>query len=64
MVNHPSEYKWTSYMCDAYGEVNRLICTHETYSRLGLSEEARQQVYASLFELLWMKKKYKLSVML
>ena len=50
MVNHPSEYKWSSYMCNAHGEVNRLICPHETYNRLGLSEKSRQQAYASLFE--------------
>jgi putative transposase len=50
MVKHPSKYRWSSYMCNAHGKVNRLICPHETYNRLGLSEQCRQQAYASLFE--------------
>ncbi len=50
MVAHPSGYKWTSYMCNAHGELNRLISHHEVYNRLGLSGEARQQAYASLFD--------------
>ncbi|NOQ88295.1 MAG: transposase [Gammaproteobacteria bacterium] len=50
MVNHPSQYKWTSYMCNAHGESNRLISPHETYNRPGLCEEERRQAYASLFD--------------
>lgn len=50
MVRHPSQYKWSSYMCNAHGEFNRLICSHEIYSRLGLNEAGRQQAYASLFD--------------
>lgn len=30
MLKHPLQYKWSSYMCNAHGEVNRLICPHET----------------------------------
>lgn len=49
MIEHPSQYKWTSYMCNAHGEIDRLITPHETYRRLGLNEIAQQQAYASLF---------------
>ena len=40
-------------MCNAHGEVNRLICPHETYSRPDLSEGVRQQAYASLFDVVY-----------
>ena len=50
MVKHPSQYKWTSYMCNAHGEFNKLICHHEVYSRLGVNEGERQMAYASLFD--------------
>ena len=50
MVEHPAEYKWSSYMYNAHGESNNLIRPHEIYSRLGLCEETRRQAYASLFE--------------
>ncbi|NOR42083.1 MAG: transposase [Gammaproteobacteria bacterium] len=50
MVKHPSQYKWTSYMCNAHGVFNKLICHHEVYSRLGVNEGERQKTYASLFD--------------
>ena len=50
MVKHPSEYKWTSYMCNAQGKPNNLISPHDTYRRLGLNKNERQQAYASLFD--------------
>lgn len=50
MVNHPSGYKWSSYLCNAYGVSNRLISKHDIYRLLGPSELSRQQAYVSLFE--------------
>lgn len=50
MVEHPSKYRWSSYLCNARGKANRLICSHETYNRLGLCEYSRQQAYAALFK--------------
>ena len=49
MVKHPSQYKWSSYMCNTHGVFNKLICHHEVYSRLGTNEDERQAAYASLF---------------
>jgi len=49
MVKHPSEYKGSSYRHNACGELNKLICPHEIYIRLGSNDERRQQAYASLF---------------
>lgn len=48
-VKHPSEYKWSSYKHNACGELNKLICPHEIYIRLGPNDELRQQAYTSLF---------------
>jgi len=50
MVKHPAEYKWSSYMHNAHGVTNNLVSPHEIYRRLGLSDEARRQAYAALFE--------------
>ena len=50
MVSHPSLYKWSSYLCNAEGEANKLISPHETYCRLGLNRFDRQQSYALLFK--------------
>jgi len=49
MVEQPSEYKWSSYMCNAHGESNRLISAHDIYNRLGSNKEERQQAYGCLF---------------
>jgi len=50
MVEHPAEYKWSSYRCHAQGEVNEVITDHELYHQLGHTGEARQRTYRSLFE--------------
>jgi len=48
LVAHPSEYRWSSYRCNANIEENKLIFRHHTYESLGLSREARAQAYRSL----------------
>ena len=50
MVKHPSDYKWSSYRCNAYGENNVLVCNHEVYKRLGSNNELRQQSYSALYD--------------
>jgi len=50
MVKLPSQYKWTSYMCNAHGNFNKLICHHDAYDRLGFNANERQVAYASLFD--------------
>jgi len=49
IVELPIEYKWSSYMCNAHGESNRLTNPHDIYNRLGSNEKERQQAYAFLF---------------
>ena len=60
MVKHPSQYKWTSYMCNAHGEFNKLISQHEIYNRLGSNEDERQVAYASLFNDVVDEKEFKI----
>ncbi len=50
MVGHPSEYRWSSYMCNAHGKANRLIAPHNIYDSLGSCDISRQKAYASLFK--------------
>jgi len=49
MVEHPSEYPWSSYRCNALGEINSVITPHALYQSLGGSEEKRQEAYRALF---------------
>lgn len=49
MANHPGEYPWSSYQCNALGEENDLVIPHREYKRLGSTEDERQSVYRQLF---------------
>lgn len=49
IVNHPAEYHWSSYRCNARGETNPLIQPHSTYQSLGTKARHRQQSYRMLF---------------
>ena len=49
MVQHPAEYPWSSYRCNALGQANPLITPHYLYAALGDSVEARQSAYQALF---------------
>ena len=49
MVEHPSEYPWSSYQHNAVGREDALITAHYKYEELGGSEEKRQQGYRALF---------------
>lgn len=50
MVDHPSEYKWSSYACNAMGGVDSLIAPHELYLKLGSSDDERHNNYRELFD--------------
>ncbi len=50
MVNHPGEYRWSSYQCNGNSAYNALISHHEIYALLGSNAEIRTQAYRSLFE--------------
>jgi putative transposase len=49
MVDHPSDYPWSSYRCNAQGEADRLVTPHREYKRLGTTDEQRKAAYRQLF---------------
>jgi REP-associated tyrosine transposase len=50
MVDHPAEYRWSSYAYNALGHGNALITPHELYLRLGSDCEQRCDAYRHLFD--------------
>ncbi len=51
MVEHPSEYRWSSYRCNAQGKINKIVKPHFMYDALGSSETIRQSNYRELFRI-------------
>ena len=49
MVNHPAEYKWSSYAVNAQGADTKIIKPHPLYLALGLDAASRQAAYRELF---------------
>jgi putative transposase len=49
MVQHPADYKWSSYRTNAQGELSGLISPHVIYERLGLDDSTGQSAYRELF---------------
>jgi putative transposase len=49
MVEHPEEYRWSSYRAHARGENNPLLTPHTFYQALGEDPKARQIAYRELF---------------
>jgi putative transposase len=49
MVEHPGEYRWSSYGHNAQGSVNALIRPHPPYTGLGLNAQERREAYRELF---------------
>jgi putative transposase len=49
MVDHPGEYKWSSYGSNAQGYEDLLIEAHPLYTVLGETATKRQEVYRELF---------------
>lgn len=49
MVEHPGDYRWSSYSCNAYGNYSALIAHHPLYARLDIDPEARRHAYRELF---------------
>jgi putative transposase len=50
MVEHPGDYRWSSYRDNAYGEKNALITEHPLYKRIHLDGIGRRHGYRALFE--------------
>ena len=49
MVEHASEYPWSSYRFNAVGLNIELITPHREYKKLGANSESRQKAYRLLF---------------
>jgi len=49
MVEHPSDYPWSSYLCHAKGKIDKLIIDHPLYIALGAENGERQAAYQMLF---------------
>ncbi len=49
MVNHPGDYRWSSYAKNAQGKNDSLIQAHPLYQSLGETQKACQQRYRELF---------------
>ena len=49
MVNHPGEYKWSSYHANAQGGSDKTLEYHPLYLGLGLTKHERQKAYRELF---------------
>jgi len=50
MVDHPSDYPWSSYAYNAAGKVDPMISPHALYLHLGENDDARQRNYRALFD--------------
>ncbi|MBA4142735.1 MAG: hypothetical protein H0X43_06960 [Nitrosospira sp.] len=50
MVEHPSEYRWSSYGFNALGQTNNLMTSHHEYRCLGNNDKERRNVYQQLFK--------------
>lgn len=49
MVEHPTEYRWSSYRANAQNESSRLRCPHPLYQALNRDEGLRGEVHRELF---------------
>jgi len=50
MVDHPSEYPWSSYHYNALGKIDGNVSPHSVYIGLGKKQEHRQKAYRALFK--------------
>ena len=56
MVEHPGDYRWSSYRSNAYGEDNKLIKQHDVYLSLSQDKQNRLNTYRALFNTVLPKK--------
>jgi len=49
MVEHPADYRWSSYRTNAQGEASSIVVPHTLYEVLGCDDHARQTAYRELF---------------
>jgi putative transposase len=48
MVEHPGEYRWSSYRANAQGDPSSVVSVYESYRALGAGEDVRQTAYREL----------------
>ena len=49
IVDHPGEYRWSSYQVNGQGDKSELITHHVLYQNLAHDDEKRQLAYRELF---------------
>ena len=49
MVNHPAEYRWSSYRVNAQDESSTFLTAHPLYMALGADDASRSHAYRELF---------------
>lgn len=49
MVEHPSDYPWSSYHKNANGKIDSLLTAHLLYKQLGKTSSERENAYRYLF---------------
>lgn len=49
MVHRPGDYRWSSFRCNAHGEIDALITPHGVYRSLGARVADRRAGYRALF---------------
>jgi len=50
MVEHPIDYRWSSYHSNALGEYEPVLMPHPIYLALGNTNQERQAAYQALFD--------------
>jgi len=49
IAEHPANYRWSSYRCNAQGKADRLVTFHGLYLGLAATDKKRLKVYCDLF---------------
>jgi putative transposase len=49
MVQHPADYRWSSYRNNVLGRSDNLVTPHKIYRQLGATENERRDAYRALF---------------
>jgi putative transposase len=50
LSQHPRDYQWSSYGCNAQGRPDSLVAAHSVYARLEETPELRQRAYSGFFD--------------
>jgi putative transposase len=50
LVDHPGQYRWSSYRANAEDEISDVVIQHEEYLRLGGNAGERRRAYRALFD--------------